>query len=233
MNSEPTILRSLLRLLSRTAAASVGLILCSFAIYLTLLADVGLAPWNALNEGVAAHLPITFGQASISISILILIADLLLKEPIGIGTLLDAFLVGWCVDLFSAMELFPVQTALPSQLLFLFVSIVIECFGQYLYMKAALCCGPRDALLVGLGKLFCRFSIGTVNLAISILVLTASVLLGSTIGIGTVIMVFGKGIIMDFIFHLLHFEAREVNHESILQVLPHQIVPRQKQIPKP
>ena len=84
-------------------------------------------------------------------------------------------------------------------------------------MKAGLSCGPRDALMVALGKRVRRVPIGAVNIVLSVLVFTIGWLLGGTIGLGTFINMFGVGIIMDAVFLILRFEPRDVEQEGLLE----------------
>ena len=72
--------RFFLNRLRRCLLASVGLLLFALGFYMQLSANVGLSPWTALNQGLSMRLPITFGQASITVSVIIIIADLLMKE---------------------------------------------------------------------------------------------------------------------------------------------------------
>ena len=146
--------------LKRSLLASAGLLLFSFGFYLQLAGNVGLSPWPALNQGLSNHLPITFGQASILVSVIIVVLDLLMKETIGLGTILDALLVGWGSDLFIALELIPYQDEFIPGLALLIIGLVAACVGQWLYMLAGLSCGPRDAFLVGLGKKLPKLSSG-------------------------------------------------------------------------
>ena len=201
----------------RSLLASAGLLLFAFGFYLQLAANIGLSPWTALNQGLSRHLPITFGQASILISVLIVVLDLLMRETIGIGTILDALLVGWGSDLFISLELVPQQTGFLSGLAVLVVGLAISCVGQWLYMLAGLSCGPRDAFLVGLGKMMPKLPIGWVNILLNLAVALIAFLLGGQIGLGTIIALFGTGLIMDLVFKIVRFEPRSVTHEGLLE----------------
>ena len=194
--------------LRRCIIASCGLFLFSFGYYLQLVADIGLPPWQALNQGLAQHLPITFGQASILISVLIVFTDILLKEAIGLGTILDAFI--W-------LDLIPHQKNFWYGILVQIAALVIMSFAVSIQMKAALSCGPRDALMVAIGKRRPRVSIGTISISVSLIVLLIGFLLGGSVGAGTVINLVLSGIILDFVFTLIHFEPRAVVHENLLQ----------------
>jgi len=211
--------RFLLDRFKRSLLASAGLMLFAFGFYMQLAANIGLSPWTALNQGLSNHLPITFGQASILVSVLVIVSDLLMKESIGLGTILDALLVGWGCDLFIALEPIPYQSRFLPGLLVLFVGTVFACIGQWIYMLAGLSCGPRDAFLVALGKRLPRLTIGTVNILLSLIVAIIGFLLGGKLGLGTILTLFGTGIIMDIVYKIVKFEPRNVEHESLLGTL--------------
>lgn len=186
-----------------------------FGIYLQIEADIGFPSWNALNQGISLVFPISYGAASIVIGLSIVIVDLFLKEPIGMGTLIDAVCVGLGCDFFSMLDPLPNIESFWVKLLIFIISLFILSFGQYLYMITGLSCGPRDAFTVAIGKRCKKLSIGTVNNIISVIVLAISWAMGATIGIGTVISVFGLGIVMDITFKAVKFEPRNVLHENI------------------
>ena len=81
--------------------AAVSLFVNGFGIYLTIQANIGAAPWDVLNLGLSKSLGILYGNASIAVSVTILIIDILLKEPIGIAMFIDAVVVGKAVDFFN------------------------------------------------------------------------------------------------------------------------------------
>lgn len=205
--------------LKRTALAVAGLVIFAFGIYLQLQADIGQAPWNALNQGLSMRLPITYGTACNVVACCIVIVDIMLKEPIGLGMILDAFVIGWATDIFIALDWVPVQTSLALQIPCHLAGMTVLCIGQLIYMKAALGCGPRDALMIALGKRFTKVSVGTVNMCIFVIVLAGAFLLGAPIGIGTVLAVALMGPIMDLVFKIAHFDARGIQHESLLQTM--------------
>lgn len=209
--------RFCLDLSRRLLVACVGLIVFSFGSYLQLQANIGLSAWSSLNQGLTYHFPLSFGNASILVSVIVVVTDLLLREPIGLGTILDAFLVGWAMDFFLLIGPEPMEGNLVLQLLLLVAGITIMCVGQYMYMLAALSCGPRDALLVALGKRAPKISIGVINILMTAAVLLAALLLGSRAGIGTVICIFGTGTIMDLVFKVLRFEPRSIQHQGLGQ----------------
>ena len=217
--SSPSLGQVALNRLGRILWAVMGLSLFSFGSYLQLQGGIGLSPWFSLNDGLANTFPITYGQASILVSALIIALDLLLRAPIGVCTILNALVVGTTSDIYLALGLVPEQTFLPAQLLCLLAGMVTMCFAQFLYMKVGLSCGPRDSLMVAVGKRFPKVSIGKVNIALFAIVQVIALFMGGPFGIGTFIVVFGNGMVMDAVFRLLRFEPRSVQHENLLQTL--------------
>ena len=197
--------------------AAFGLVLFGFGIYLTIQANIGVAPWDAFNLGLSKTFGIKYGTASIAVSLLILCMDIALKEKIGIGMFLDAFIVGKSVDLFNVLQIVPLQSSLPLSLLILLAGLVIMGFSQYLYMKAALGCGPRDTLLVGLSRKITKIPIGIISLCILATVTLIGWLLGGSIGVGTLISAGLEGLIMQWEFKLLRFVPTDVQHQNIIQ----------------
>lgn len=202
-------------LLFKTAQSVLGLLILAAGIYLTIRANIGLAPWDCFCMGVAGKAGVSYGQVSFSVGVITIVADLLLKEKIGAGTLLNAAICGPTVDLLTYLDAVPLQHTFAGGLAVMLLGIVVQGFGRYIYMSAALCCGPRDALVVGIGKHFRRISIGKVNTAILAIVLAAGMLLGGQFGVGTIISAFGLGTVMQFIFSRFRFDPRSVNNLSL------------------
>lgn len=203
------------KIVFRSIKAALGLIFYSFGLFLTVKANIGVAPWDVFALGFVNKLPITLGQATMMISIVVVIIDLLLKEKIGIGTLLDALIVGSCLDIFEMMGIVPNMSTVWTGLIAMTIGLFIMALGQYFYMDAALCCGPRDTLLVGLGKLVPKIPIGAVLIVIEAVVLIIGWILGGQVGIGTLYSVVAAGAIMQLIFRLVKFEPRDVIHSGI------------------
>jgi len=219
MNTTSSLQHFFLDRLRRVGLALLGLIIFGFGMYMQLRSDVGLSPWQAFNEGLTLHFPISFGTASILVSVLVVVADVLLREPIGVGTILDALVVGWSIDFFLWLDPLPMMPGAVSSICLLLCSIAVMALSQYIYMKAALSCGPRDALLVALGRKFPKTPIGAVNTGLLVIILVIAFFLGGSIGLGTVINMAFTGPIMQLVFHLLHFEPRDVTHEGLADTL--------------
>ncbi len=197
--------------------ASIGLVMAGFGIYLTMKANLGLAPWDALNQGLADILNTTFGNISVSTAFIVICIDLLLKERIGYGTILDALIVGKAVDFFNYLDFIPVQNSFFTSVLLLVAGLFVISFAIYFYMSAALCCGPRDMLMVAVGKRMRKIPIGYVNMGVLAAVVVVSLFIGAPVGIGTIISVFGLGFTMQIVNRIFKYEPRNTNHEDLIE----------------
>ena len=215
MEKKETFIQFLMNRLGKCIHASIGLFIFAIGTYFQIQANFGMAPWNALNQGLSMNFPITYGQASILVSIIIIIVDLIMHEPIGLGTILNAVLIGVGSDICIALGFLPVQTNMIMQTIFLLVGMAIVSFGQFVYISAGLSAGPRDSLLVVLGKRFPTVSRGNINLVILAVVFACALLLKSPFGLGTIISVVCSGAVMDFVFKIVKFNPKTVKHESL------------------
>ena len=195
--------------------AAVSLFVNGFGVYLTIQANLGAAPWDVLNLGLSKTLGILYGSASIAVSLTILIIDIALKEPIGIAMFIDAVVVGKAVDFFNWTGLVPPCASPWTGIPVLLGGLVILAYTQYLYMTAALGCGPRDTLLVGLAKRTRRLPIGGVSIALLGFATLSGWLLGGPVGVGTVICAFATGPIMQLAFRSVRFDATHVRHQRL------------------
>ena len=197
--------------------SAFGLFIFSIGVYLTIQANIGLAPWDCLSMGASYRVGMSYGIVHTIISIIIVLIDVLLKEKIGYGTILDALLVGNYVDLIDHFITLPDFNSLPISIVMVCVGLLIMGYGQVFYMDAAQGCGPRDSLLVALGKRFPHTPIGIVQTGMVGIALLIGWLLGGPVGIGTVISVFGLGTALQIVCKILHFEPRDVVHKNVLE----------------
>ena len=207
--------RNTASILLNMVIAAVSLFVNGFGIYLTIQANLGAAPWDVLNLGVSKTLGILYGNASIAISLTILLIDILLKEPIGSAMFIDAIVVGKAVDFFNWTHIVPPCNSLLTGIPVMVAGLVILAYTQYTYMIASLGCGPRDTLLVGLAKRAKRIPIGAVSIALLSTATLIGWLLGGPVGIGTLICAFGAGPIMQLAFRSVRFDATEVRHQRL------------------
>jgi len=196
-----------------------GLLVFSFGVHLTIFANIGLAPWDCLGMGVSYHTPLNYGLSMTAIAVAVLAVDLLLRERIGFGTIIDALLTGNFVQMFNDLNPLPLNACLWLGIVIMLAGYVFNAVGMWIYMRAAQCCGPRDSLLIGLGKRMPRVPIGVVGIMLWAVVLLVGWLLGGPVGIGTLLSTFAAGTVMQLVYNLLRFDPRDIRHRDVFEVL--------------
>ena len=210
--------------------AAGSLFVNGFGIYLTIQANLGAAPWDVLSLGFSKTLGILYGTASVAVSLTILGIDVLMKEPVGIAMFIDAFVVGKSVDIFNWLGVVPPCRSLWTGIPVMFAGLVILAYTQFTYMLAALGCGPRDTLLVGLAKRTKPIPIGAVSIALLSSATFIGWLLGGPVGIGTLICAFAAGPIMQAAFWTVGFDATKIRHQRLRESL-RILLPERKKSP--
>jgi uncharacterized membrane protein YczE len=149
---------------------------------LIVLAGLGNSPWTVLAQGVSVQTPLSIGAATILISAIVVASWSLLRETPGLGTVLNAVLVGIAIDV--TLEVVPSPTGIWRGVALL-GGIAVVSLASGLYLTARLGPGPRDGLMTGIVRRTGRsFRLVRVTLELSALLIGA--LLGGTVGIGTV-----------------------------------------------
>ena len=197
----------------------LGLSIYSFGVYLTIYANIGLAPWDCLAVGISRHVPLNYGGTMVAISLTAVILQLLLRESIGFATLFDAVITGNLTQLLCDISPYPENHSLWLGIIFMLFGFLFIALGMYVYMKVEQGCGPKDGLLIAIGKRLPKMPIGVVEILLFALVTLFGWLLGGTVGIGTLISIFGAGAVMHLFYSIIHFEPRELHHKSIAETL--------------
>ena len=210
-----SIRNNLRQFLNNTLRILLRLLIYSFGVYLTIYANIGLAPWDCLGMGIAKHTSLNYGGSMVLIGVCAIIVQLILREPIGFATLFDALLTGNIVQFLCDISPYSDNHSLWLGIAYMLFGFLFIALGMYVYMKAEQGCGPKDGLLIAIGKRLPKIPIGVVEILLLAVVTLLGWLLGGTVGIGTLISTFGAGAVMHLFYTAIHFEPRELRHRSI------------------
>ncbi len=166
----------------RLVQLNTGLVLFGVGIGFMLESGLGVPPWDVLHQGLAAQFGLTVGTWSIIVSFVLLLWWIPLRERYGIGTLLNAVVIGVMIDVTAAI--LPPAGGIVVGLPMLALGIFLIGFGSGLYIGANLGPGPRDGLMTAIARR--GPSIRVTRWLLEITVLVVGWLLGGTFGIGTV-----------------------------------------------
>jgi uncharacterized membrane protein YczE len=173
----------------------VGLVLYGWSMAMLIRSGLGLDPWDVFHQGLANHLPITFGQVTILVGALVLLLWIPLRQRPGIGTVLNVFVIGLAAD--AGLAALPDVTGLPGQIAMLLGGVVANGLAGALYVGARLGPGPRDGLWVALTKRT-GHSIRVVRTVLEVTIVAIGWLLGGVVGVGTVVYALTIGPIVQF-----------------------------------
>jgi uncharacterized membrane protein YczE len=172
----------------------VGLVLFGIGISMMLQSGLGLPPWDVLHQGLTEQFGLTVGIWSIIISFLVLLCWIPLRERYGIGTVLNAIIIGVIIDVGALVIPEPPNIWLDA--LMMAGGILLIGLASGMYIGANLGPGPRDGLMTAVARR--GPSIRVTRWVMEIVVLVTGILLGGTFGVGTVAFALLIGPIVQF-----------------------------------
>lgn len=183
------------------AVIQLGFLLFGISINMMVAANLGTSPWLALETAVAQLLPLTLGQAIILTSGFVIALDVALGQPLGWGTLANMLCIGLWVDALQPLTPAPPPT-LWVQIPYLLVSVALLGVATAIYVSVHAGAGPRDSLMLALARRL-KISVQAARLGIDGTVVVVALLLGGSVGLGTVLIALTSGPAIQAAFKLL------------------------------
>lgn len=171
------------RLARRLPQLALGLVLFGISMALLVRSGLGVMPWDVLHQGLTRHIPLTFGQMVIASSVVVLLLWIPLRQTPGIGTVLNAVVVGLVVN--EALTWLDEPSTLIARIGLLAAGVMLNGIATAMYIGAQLGPGPRDGLMTGLARRTGK-SIRLVRTALEVAVVALGWALGGVFGIGTI-----------------------------------------------
>lgn len=196
-----------------------GLLIYSFGVYLTIEANIGLAPWDCFCMGISQHTTLNYGSTMALVSVTAILIQLLFRERIGIATIIDALITGRLTQFFIDISPYPENHSMLLGIVLLLFGFLIIDLGIYVYMSAELGSGPKDGLMIVIGKKLPKIPIGIIGILLWSAVTLIGRMLGGSVGIGTLLSIFGAGFIMHIFYDVIEFEPRKLKHKSLSEFL--------------
>lgn len=195
----------------------IGLFICAVGQNLFLYCDLGMNPWNVFHQGLSLHLPITLGQASQTVGLIIITICMFFKIFPGIATILNMYFIGFFVDMLINSNIMSTPETMIGKVIMCISGVVVLSLGMFLYMSQELGAGPRDGLMLALTQRT-RFKVGTIRNFMEITVLIVGILLGGKFGAGTIIASFLAGPALQTIFKIFKSNPKELKQENLIEV---------------
>lgn len=179
-----------------------GVLIAGFSVGMFNFSAFGMDPFQVLAHGVWMHLPLGYGTFYAILNLIMLIFIFLIdRKKIGLGTVINIFLLGYVVQ-FSSW-LFTTWIPSPSltvKIIFLAIGIIVMCFGSSLYFIGDMGVSTYDAVALILSdKKVARFQY--CRIGSDIVCSICGYFLGATLGIGTIITAFFMGPLITVFNH--------------------------------
>ena len=184
----------------------IGFALFGLSIDILVNANLGLDSWDVLQMALTHHLPITLGESSIAIAFLVALADVILREPMGWGTVANMIFIGVWIDVLKPyVPTVPLQ--FPLEIAYLLLGILVMGFATAIYIGVDAGAGPRDTLMLALSRIG-KVSLRVARASIEISIVAIGWLLGGPAWLGTLVAALAIGPAVQFAFRLLRVKTR-------------------------
>lgn len=188
----------------RVIAVFIAVILMGLSLSFLIRVNFGTDPASTMNLGIARKLGMSFGTLQIVFNGLLLIAVLLFdRKQIGIGTVANMVLIGYSTDLFTWMfDLFipeDIFTDFIVRVVVLIPSLILFIFAAATYMSVELGSSPYDAVAFIIADKLKKIPFRIVRICYDVVAAVIGYLLGSTIGLVTVVVAFALGPVITFV----------------------------------
>ena len=168
-------------ILGRFPQLLAGLVVFGAGLGVVVTAGNGMGPWTVFHEGAALRTPLSIGGVIIVTGAVLVAGMVAVKEPIGVGTLVNVAVVGVATDVTLALIERP--DAAWGRAAMTLAAPLLVALGSGLYLGVRLGPGPRDGVMTALDRL--GVSIWKARLGIEVVPFVIGVVLGGTVGWGT------------------------------------------------
>jgi uncharacterized membrane protein YczE len=185
----------------RFVSLIAALVLYGWGELLTVRAGVGLGPWDVLHQAISHHTGVRFGVIIVVTSVAVLLLAAALGERPGLGTVMNAIVVGGSFDVLDRLDLAPHLHGGASGLALDVAGIVVIGLASALYIGASFGAGPRDSLMIAVTRRGPRLAVARTVIEVS--ALTLGFALGGSVGVGTLLFALGIGPCMEAAYWVL------------------------------
>lgn len=193
----------------RIIAVLIAVICMGLSLSFLIRVDFGTDPCTTLNLGIANLLGISFGTWQVLFNLLLFLFVILFdRSQIGWGTLANMIMVGYSADFFTWLfngflpaDLF---NNLVVRIVVLIPTLIVFIVSAAVYMTVELGSAPYDATVFIIASKVKKVPFRFIRMAWDITAAIIGYLLGSTIGVVTIVIAFALGPVISLMKKKIH-----------------------------
>lgn len=177
---------------------AIGLLVLSFGInMMTTISHFGLSPWDSLFIALRDKFGMTIGFWMFAVNgSFTVIVFLFNRKDVTWGTVITMILISVFVDSIHALCIDQIEL-LPDALTFVLGNLCVGA-GIGMYVSTSISIAPHEGMMLTLANKF-AWSYRKSDIVASIGALTASLILNGPIMLGTIVLLFSTGFVIQFV----------------------------------
>ncbi|NBG87422.1 YczE/YyaS/YitT family protein [Isachenkonia alkalipeptolytica] len=195
----------------------LGFIFFAVGILLTRDAGLGMAPWGVFHVGLSNYFPITMGQATQLMGLLILTVAFFLGQIPGLASIMNMVFIGMFIDILDALVNIPTPENPLVAVAMILIGVFFIGWGTYFYLRVELGAGPRDGLMEGLVRKT-RRPVWMIRGVIEGSALFLGFLMGGPVGFGTLLIALTLGFSVEFAFKVGGYHSNTARHLNLKEL---------------
>lgn len=210
----------ILKLSKKPLAFRIALLIPVFFLYglgisLCLNANIGLSPWDIFHQALSKITRLSFGQVNMLVGAILVLVNFGFQEKIGLATILNAFFIGFFLDLIKKyIPFLPKGTNLVGGIFLMLLGLSLIAIATVIYLNIGLGSGPRDGLMLVIFR-HSPLSIGMARNLMEFTVTVLGVLLGGSFGLGTILTFSLIGPLITLAYRLFQCDPHDVAHQYL------------------
>ncbi len=183
----------------RVGMTIFGVVVAGLSVGLFKHAEFGTDPFQSFANGMHNVLPFSFGTLYVILNaVLLVIVFVIKKHYIGIGTILNLFLVGYIVEFsHTSLQELIIDPSMLVRIIMLISGFLILCFASSFYISSDLGVSTYDAIsLIMADRKIARFQY--CRILTDIVCVIIGLILGAIVGVGTIMTAFLLGPFIAF-----------------------------------
>lgn len=181
----------------------LGVTTAGIAVGFFSFSGLGLDPFQCFAHGLWNLTPLSFGTWYVILNAILLVVIFFWnRKMIGLGTIINLFLVGYVADWSEALiRAHFSDESMVTRFIMLIIGIVVMCFASAIYFTASQGVSTYDAVAITISERHPKVPFRFIRIATDLICVAIGFAFGATVGIGTIITAFFMGPLIDFFRH--------------------------------